>query len=166
MNEQPIEGEIVEPEQDPEQPIEVEDPFRGFLFPTRPFGELLLAIRQRIAKAEGRAITQAEFGAMLGHVNQITISRWQVGKQAPQKEHLKQIVELAHQYGMRGLTLARLEQSLHLDIEQFAGIDPRVVRLNTLLLPEDEAFKEEFFEVVIAVYHLLKGVRRSGPGER
>jgi len=162
---EPIDGEIMpeegaEPEQEPEQ--EFEDPFARFLFPSRPFGELLTSIRERISEQVGRPLTQSEFGEMLGHVDQVTVSRWQTGKQKPQRMQLEKIVTLAHEYGLRGLTLARLEQSLNRSVEEYSGIDPRVIRLNTLLIAEDETFKEEFFEVVIAIFHLLKGVRRQG----
>jgi transcriptional regulator with XRE-family HTH domain len=163
----PIDGEIIEPGPDQPEQLEFEDPFARFLFPSRPFGELLQNIRERISEAHvaergGRGLTQAEFGEMLGNVDQVTISRWQTGKQKPQKAQLEKIVALAHEYGLRGLTLARLEQSLNRSVEEYAGIDPRVLRLNTLLIAEDETFKEEFFEVVVAIFHLLKGVRRQG----
>lgn len=159
----PIDGEIIEPGPDsqPDQ-LEFEDPFARFLFPSRPFGELLQNIRERISEAAGRNLTQAEFGELLGNVDQVTVSRWQTGKQKPQRAQLEKIVALAHDYGLRGLTLARLEQSLNRTIDDYAGIDPRVLRLNTLLIAEDETFKEEFFEVVLAVFHILKGVRRQG----
>ena len=158
---EPIDGEILEPGEGPEPGDQVEDPFMQFLFPARPFGELLVSVRERISEVLGRPLTQAEFGEMLGDVDQVTISRWQTGRQRPQRAQLEKIVRLAQEYGMRGLTLKRLEQSLNRDVEQYASIDPRVLRLNTLLLPEDETFKEEFFEVVVGIYHILKGVRRG-----
>jgi transcriptional regulator with XRE-family HTH domain len=160
MEDNIIEGDVVEPEPEPYVPGP-DDPFSAFLFPTQPFGELLIHIRQRIGQSLGRDVTQEEFGELLGHVNQVTISRWQLGKQKPQEDQLKKIVALAHQHGLMGLTLARLQQSLNMDISRYAAIDPRVERLNTLLLTENEAFKTEFFEVVIGLYHLLKGVVRS-----
>ena len=157
-----IEGDVVEPEPEGEQPYVAgpDDPFSAFLFPTQPFGELLIHIRQRVGDSLGREVTQEEFGDMLGHVNQVTISRWQLGKQKPQEGQLKKIVALAHQHGMRGLTLARLQQSLNMDISRYAAIDPRIERLNTLLLMHDETFKSAFFEVLFALYHLLNSVIR------
>lgn len=155
----PVEGELVDdaaawtPDRD--------DPFGQFQFPTVTFGELLKHIRGRVAQYAGkRETTQSEFGALLG-VDQVTISRWELGKQEPQAGHLQNIVRIAHQNGIRGLTLGRLQQVLSRDVSRFADIDPRVQRLNAYLLMEDEAFKAEFFEVVFGILHILRGVVRS-----
>ena len=158
-----IDGELIDYDSGaaPEYIPGPEDPFSAFLFPTMPFGELLKHIRDRVGQAAGREVTQEQFGKLLGNVDQITVSRWQTGKQKPHQAQLKKIVALAHEYGMRGLTLAKLEQSLHRDVDQYATIDPRVLRLNTLLLVEDEEFKTKFFEVVIAIFHILKGASQS-----
>jgi len=155
MSDEPVEGEIIEPGED--QPI---DFWNNLSLPPRPFGELLKNLRERIAEAAGHSVTQEQFGELLGNVNQVTISRWQRGAQKPQRAQLERIVALAHEYGLHGLTLERLQRSLNLDIDEYASLDPRLRRLDILLSTEDETFRAEFHEAVIAVFYILKGVTR------
>jgi len=163
MDDQPIEGEIIDPGQgeDIAAPPVADDPFAAFVFPSRPFGQLLLQIRQRVSEAVGRTLTQEEFGQLLGDVDQVTVSRWQRGAQTPQVAQLQKIVDLAHEYGLRGLTLARLQDSLKRDQTEWANIDPRITELNTLLLLEDETYRTGFFNLVFALHYLLRGAIQS-----
>jgi len=91
----------------------------------------------------------------------VTISRWQRGAQKPQTAQLEKIVTLGHEYGLRGLTLARLQQSLQRDVDQYASIDPRITELNTLMLLEDETYRTAFFNVVFALHYLLRGALQA-----
>jgi hypothetical protein len=159
MSDEPIEGQIIEPEQEEDNtPV---DFWNAFDLPPKPFGELLRNIRLRIGQELGRAVTQEEFGRMLGDVNQVTVGRWQRGDQRPQKAQLEKIVALAGQYGMAGVTLERLQKSLSMDIEEYSSLDPRLRRLDALLNTEEESFKAGFYEIAIAIVYILRGVTRS-----
>jgi transcriptional regulator with XRE-family HTH domain len=123
---------------------------------------VLQHIREQISAQLGQPVTQERFGELLGNVNQVTISRWQRGEQRPQREQLVKIVTLAQQFGLKNVTLESLRKSLAMESDEYLALDPRVRRLDILLSREDEDFKTEFFEVIYAVFHILKGVRRKG----
>jgi hypothetical protein len=165
----PIDGEIIEGGDYPESADNRQDSSSfgnnfwtgNFELAPPPFGDLLINLRAKIGEQLKRPITQAEFGELLGDIDQVTISRWQRGVQKPQQMQLEKIVMLAHQYGITSLTLTRLQQSLNYDVKAYSLLDPRLKRLDALLTNEDEAFRDEFYEVVIGLLHMLKGVRRN-----
>lgn len=162
-----IEGEVV-PEDEAGQPQGQDDSslsekfWQEFSLPPRKFGEILKHVRERIAQQLNRPVSQDEFGDMIGDVNQVTISRWQRGVQVPQREQLLKIVRLAEEYGLKNVTLRRLQQSLELETEEYLALDKRLRRIDELLVREDDDFKAEFYETMISIYHLLRGTRRPG----
>lgn len=154
-----VDGELVGPDI-PEEPSLDNDPFAALLS-SPPFGDLLEMIRERIAQARGqRYLTQEELGKLIG-ASQVTISRWQTGRQRPQASQLVEIARVAQEHGLRGITAARLGESLQRDVEAYGAFDPRIIRLNNLLLMESDDFKSRFFEIVMAVYHILRSGRQS-----
>lgn len=161
---QPIDGEILDDSQEPQDDRPIGERFWDTLvLPPRNFGAVLRHIREEISNQVDRRITQDEFGQLLGDVDQVTISRWERDEQKPQREQLLKIVMLCQQYkGLENITLARLQQALQRSNEEYMDLDARLRRIDQLLAREDENFKQEYYEVMIAVYHLLKGTRRSG----
>ena len=68
--------------------------------------------------------------------------------------------KLAHQYGITGVSLERLQKSLNIDIDEYTALDPGLRRLQILLGGEEEGFREGFYEAAVALYYLVKGVTR------
>jgi transcriptional regulator with XRE-family HTH domain len=160
-----IEGEIIEPEDErrPGPVGDVADQFwNELVLPPRRFGDVLDHLREAISAQLKERITQERLGDLLGGVDQVTVGRWMRGEQRPQKEALLKIVALAQQFGMTNVTLASLRQSLAIESDEYLALDPRVRRLDVLLSRESEAFRVEFFEVIYAIYHLLRGDTRKG----
>ena len=164
-DDQLIDGELVDDDsQEPQDDRPAGERFwsEQLTLPPRKFGQLLAHIREEISSQTGQRVTQETFGEMLGNVNQVTISRWQRGEQRPQREQLVKIVMLAEQYGLKNVTLARLQQSLKLEADEYLALDARLRRIDDLLSREDENFKAEYYETMVAIYHLLRGTRRDG----
>lgn len=126
------------------------------------FGDLLKHIRDQLSIKLGHVITQAEFGELLGHTSNVTISRWENGTNRPQPELITRIVEVAQEHGLSGITVDRLNRSLNRAQEDYKGLDPGLRRIELLLSTEDQAFRDNFYEIAIALIKMLKGIASGG----